>query len=417
MLASAFSGLDSFSEDNVAQVMDLLADLNTTRLVITDPQGKALYDSQEKLNSGTQYFLLPEVVSALEGNDVFYCAYDSGAVESKAASPVMNYDIPIGAVYLMEYDVAQGELIESLENNLFQITVVLEIVVIVTSIIFSQAFSKRMKRILKSIQIARAGDYTYKVSMSGRDELRKLGDEFDALTSRLLESEERQRQFVSDASHELKTPLASIKLLSDSILQNEMDADMTREFVSDIGSEADRLTKLSAKLLELTKIDAHTEQTSEQMDISATVQRVARILAPQMEQRQIRFVDETKPGVPVLILEDDLYQIIFNLMENGIKYNVDGGLLRITLEQNRNRILLGIEDSGMGIPEEAMPHIFERFYRVDKARSRQAGGAGLGLSIVHDLVERNSGTIQPYRREEGGMRFTVEFPAIQENVQ
>ena len=186
-----------------------------------------------------------------------------------------------------------------------------------------------------------------------------------------------------------------------------------REFVGDIGSEADRLTRLSQKLLELTKLDAMVEEERGIVDIQTVARRVFRMLRPQMEARQIRLEDETIPGCTVKIAEDDLYQILFNLVENGIKYNNDGGRLCLRLEKNENNVAVRVMDGGVGIPEESIGQIFERFYRVDKARSRQAGGSGLGLSIVHDMVVRNFGTVRAENLPGGGACFTVVFPFAQ----
>ena len=243
--------------------------------------------------------------------------------------------------------------------------------------------------------------------------MHQLAEDFNALSDRLQESEQRRRQFVSDASHELKTPLASIKLMSDSILQNDMDMETVREFVGDIGTEADRLTRMSQKLLELTRVDTTAEEAREVADIQSVARRVERMLRPQMQQRNIRLEDATIPGCTILILEDDLYQILFNLVENAIKYNNDGGMVRLTLQKSEETVTLLVEDSGIGIPPDAAGHIFERFYRVDKARSRQAGGSGLGLSIVWDMVVRNYGSISVKPRPEGGTCFTLSFPLFE----
>ena len=419
LIASSLSGLDVFTEENVAQTMSMLSNINSARILVTDPTGKAVYDTQAQEDDSPQtYTLLPEIVQALDGYDVVYCQYSSGAVESHAAVPVMNYELPVGAVYLMEYNTNQGALIASLDENLQRISIVLEGIVIVVSFLFSAAFSRRMNRVLESSRIVRAGDYSHNLSMSGHDELNQLADEFNALTERLQESEQRRREFVSNASHELKTPLASIKLLSDSILQNEMDPETIREFVQDIGNEADRLTRLSAKLLELTRVDAQMEEKREIVDVSQTVQLVLKMLGPQIAQWQLQVQTSLQPGATVLMLEDDLYQILFNLVENGIKYNKIGGSLLLRVQIQQEDVLLWVEDTGVGIPDESMEHIFERFYRVDKARSRKTGGAGLGLSIVHDMVERNYGTISVQHRQPEGTSFCLVFPlfAVQDET-
>ena len=129
-------------------------------------------------------------------------------------------------------------------------------------------------------------------------------------------------------------------------------------------------------------------------------------------ESQIRIETDLSGDCPVLIQEDDLYQIIFNLVENGIKYNTPGGTLTLTLQRDEDNAMLKVTDTGVGIPTESIGHIFERFYRVDKARSRKSGGSGLGLSIVRGIVERNNGTILVESALGQGTTFTVYFPAF-----
>ena len=250
--------------------------------------------------------------------------------------------------------------------------------------------------------------------MRGNDELAFLAAEFNYLTDRLLISENKRRQFVSDASHELKTPLASIKLLSDSILQYDMDMDTVREFAGDIGSEADRLNRMTSKLLALTKDERNTVvEEAEIIYMSPTVERVVKMLSGIADQTKIKIHLDLDADTPILIQEDDLYQITFNLVENGIKYNIPGGSLFVSLHRQDDTMLLRVRDTGMGIPEESLSHIFERFYRVDKARSRQTGGSGLGLSIVRSMVERNNGEIHLESTLGQGTTFTVAFPCFE----
>jgi signal transduction histidine kinase len=310
----------------------------------------------------------------------------------------------------MEYDADQGALLLGLMNNILTISLVLVFVVVLFSIIFSTAFSRRLRRIMASMRIIREGDYAHKVTMSGSDELAFLGEEVNELTDRLEESESRRRQFVSDASHELKTPLASIKLLSDSILQNDMDAETVREFVGDIGNEADRLNRMTQKLLSLSRVESQLDGDCEIVAMAPTVERVVRMLSGIAEKNRITVETQLLDACPILILEDDLYQIIFNLTENGIKYNTPGGKLCLRLQRQEDNAVLTVTDTGVGIPEDALQHIFERFYRVDKARSRSSGGSGLGLSIVHSMVERNEGTIEVESTPGQGSVFTVTFP-------
>ena len=415
LAAAEIATLDVLNTTNVAEAVNKMDSLRVTRLLVTDYTGKVLHDSYAADPSLGSYALLPEVVQAMDGikgNDVFSWRYHDGVMQSQVATPIVSYGGIVGCVYMMEYDAEQGALIQSLQQNVLSITLFLEAMVILFSIAFATGFSKRLRRVLSSMRIIRSGDYSHRVSMGGNDELTFLGDEFNLLTERLQTFENKRAQFVSDASHELKTPLASIKLLTDSILQNDMDDETVREFVSDIGNEADRLTRMTQKLLSLSHVESQQDGDCEITYIAPTIDRVARMLTGLAEQSGIQIELSCQQDCPILILEDDLYQIIFNLVENGIKYNRPGGTLTIRIFREEDNAVLQVADTGVGIPEDALAHIFERFYRVDKARSRSSGGSGLGLAIVRYMVERNQGTIRAESVPGQGSVFTVSFPVF-----
>ena len=412
--------LDVMNKEGIRNVLSQLGSLSVTRTIITDPYGRALYDSLNSVE-GT-YVVFPEVAQALDdtawqyGNDAFSWIYSDGSMRSCAAVPVIRYGTVTGCVYMSSFDPEQGKLLQSLQATVLQITLILELLVIIFSLAFAKTFSKRLQRIMSSMRIIQEGDYSHKLDMGGNDELTVLGDEFNDLTERLQTSEQKRRRFVSDASHELKTPLASIKLLTDSIMQNEMDTETIREFVGDIGDEAERLNRVASKLLTLTKVDGETPEECEIIPMAPTIRRVARRLTGIAGKNGVTVMLQLDRDTPILILEDDLYQIVFNLIENGIKYNVPGGSLTVTLNRDEENAYLVVSDSGMGIPEEAIPHLFERFFRVDKARSRQSGGSGLGLAIVRAIVQRNRGEIRVESTLGTGTTFTVSFPAFDTEV-
>ena len=410
LVSGSVSGLEVLTEKTVWSAVSGFENLNVSRLIITDYIGLTVYDSDEIDSVTGKYALFPEIVSALAGNNVVIWNYHDGTMHSTAAIPVYSYGTLIGCVYLTEHDTTQGSVIASLQNNIFTITMVLELIVILWSLVFSDTYSLRLRKIIASIRTVREGDYSNKLSLRGHDELNILSNEFNDLIDRLQASENTRNQFVSDASHELKTPLASIKLLSDSIMQNDMDMETVREFVGDIGNEADRLNKMSHKLLTLSRADMQTESDFEIIHVAPTVERVIRMLHAQAEENDIYVHSNLTQNCPVMISDDDLYQVIFNLMENGIKYNKSNGILSITLKRQDDNAILQISDSGVGIPEDSLPHIFERFYRVDKARSRSTGGSGLGLSIVRRIVERNNGQISVSSKVGIGTTFTLTFP-------
>lgn len=397
--------LDAFA---ISQILGKMESLTVTRLIVTDPGCAALYDSA--LTAAGQRILLPEVLQALEGDDVFNGDYQKGVVICRAATPITHGGKRIGCVYMTEYDPARGALVRNLQIHVFQITALLEVFVLLFALIYSARFGLRMSRIMNSMRIIQSGDYSHKVVIGGSDELAMLGREFNDLTDRLQLSEQKRTQFVADASHEIKTPLASIKLLSDSILQNDMDAATMREFVADIGAEAERLNRMTEKLLALTKLDSNPSSEVEIIHMAPTVRRVSKILLPTAQAAGVTVELHLEDPCPVLLLEDDLYQIVFNLMENGMKYNVPGGKLEVRLFREGDNAVLTVSDTGTGIPEEALPHLFERFYRADKSRSRATGGSGLGLSIVHAFVLNNGGTIRAQSTLGKGSCFTVTFP-------
>ena len=412
VVATEISELEVLNSTSIDNIIESLVSIQGSRLVIADHTGLVLYDSDSYIELQKQYFLVPEVVQALDGNDVFSWYYHEGTMVSYAASPIVAFGTTIGCVYIMESDIAQGGLIQTLQKNTLIITIILELVVILYSLTFSTAFTRKLRKIMASMRIIREGDYTHKVKLAGRDELAVLGSEFNDLTERLNTSEQKRRQFVSDASHELKTPLASIKLLTDSILQNDMDMETVREFVSDIGNEADRLNRMSQKLLSLSKVESQADSDCEIVYLAPTIERAARMLSAIAKENQIHIQLDLEDDCPILILEDVLYQIIFNLLENGIKYNTPGGTLTVQLQRDHDNVIVRVCDTGVGIPEEALEHIFERFYRVDKARSRKSGGSGLGLSIVRIIVQRNRGEISVESQLGKGTTFTLQFPAF-----
>lgn len=406
MISSAFSGAERLSAQNAEQIISVLGDLNVSRVVVTDGEGEFVYDSSP---DEAEQVRLQQIEEALEGRDVFYCRYESGVLESHAAIPMMLYGLPLGCVYVNEHDAAQGAIIQSLEAMILRISLSVEAILIVFSAVFAYASSRKMQRILDTMQKVGEGEYGQKIRFHGTDEYALIAGGFNKLTERLQQSEQAQKQFVSDASHELKTPLASIKLLSDSVMQNEMNPETMREFVADIGNEADRLTRLTQDLLAISKAE-QVAREHEVVDLAQVISKVFKMLVSLADLRGIRLTCNMEKTSTVLTVEDDMYQIIYNLVENAIKYNHDEGLVHVDLRQGEEDVILTVEDTGIGIPEEAVEHIFERFYRVDKARSRAQGGSGLGLSIVQELVARNYGHIEVARRTEGGTRFTVSFP-------
>ena len=309
---------------------------------------------------------------------MFYSTYADAAVESRCARCLMRGGQVVGAVYLMDYDTDQGAFISALQTNVLRISLAIELGIVLMAFVFSAAFSRRLRRILFSVHKMRDGDYSTKIELHGHDELNQLGREFNELADRLTESEARRRQFVSDASHELKTPLASIKLLADSVLQNSMDPETEHEFIGDIAREADRLGRLSQKLLMLTKLDSQPVEEREILDAAPVAEKVLRMLRPLAALRAITVEQTITPGCTLMTVEDDLYQIVFNLVEK-----------RDQIQPRRRQRAADARARGRG-------------RRADRRRSGRRHTGRLNGAYFRALLPRGQGALPRGRRRRTG---------------
>ena len=412
VMLSSLSGLERLTVENVsAAVSNAAEESGLSRVLVTDAAGKILYDTRDSGNAEGQVTFYTEVVQALLGYDVSVCTFENGAFRSRCAAPVVYQNRVIGAVFAYEYDPEQAALLQELQDTIWMMSVVAALAVVVLSVIMSRAVTRQIRELLSAIRRVRAGAYSHRAYVRGHDEIAQLGAEFNSLTDQLQKTEETRRHFVSDASHELKTPLAAIRLLTDSILQTEdMDPEMIREFVSDIGHEAERLSRITEDLLLLTRLDSSVLPHAEPENVREVLERVLRMIELLAEERGITIISHAEEGCWVRSTQDEIQQVIYNLLDNAVKYSRDWGRVEVSLRRESDWVVFTVADNGVGIPVEDLPRIFERFYRVDKARSREAGGTGLGLSIVRETVKRRKGTITAANRVEGGAIFTVCWP-------
>ena len=410
-LNTAVSGLDELTEENVGQALAGVDVAGISRAIISDPYGKVLYDTRETGSAIGRYVFYNELVEALRGSIALYSEYKEGAFHSSAAQPVVYRNQIIGGIYVYEYDTQQASLLENLSSTLMSISIGIAALVIMLSMFFSRQLTRRLGSLQTAIRGVREGAYNQRATLSGHDEFTQIAGEFNDLVDRLQETESARRQFVSDASHELKTPLAAIRLLTDSILQNaNMDSATAMEFVSDIGQEAERLSRITEDLLRLTRLDSGVAEAAHPVEVAPVLERVARMLRPVAEEKGVELLIVSMSNATVIATEGELHQILYNLAENAIKYNRPGGSVRVKAEPKEDFTQITVEDNGIGIPKEELSNVFKRFYRVDKARSRAAGGTGLGLSIVSDTVSRRGGAIRAENVTGGGTRFIVTLP-------
>ena len=416
VIESALMGMGQLTEENVSAALNGLDETGATRIMVTDETGLVLYDTRQGDDAVGEYALYSVIVAALRGSDTFYCQYDGEAFLSRMAAPVVYHNQTVGAVYAYDYDTEQAALLKSFQSNLLTISVMIALLVAGLSITLSRMLTRQISGLLQAIRSVREGAYSHRADASGTDEIAQIAAEFNSLTDRLQTTEDARRRFVSDASHELKTPLAGIRLLTDSILQTDnMDPETTKEFVTDIGREAERLSRITENLLRLTRLDGGVVQAAYPVAIEPVMRRVERMLGVVAGEKGVAISGSASEDAVALATEDDVHQILYNLMENAIKYSAaENGFVRAEASVQDGQVVITVTDNGIGIPDEDLPHIFDRFYRVDKMRSREVGGTGLGLSIVKDTIENRGGAIRAGHGADGvGTVFTVTLPLAQ----
>ena len=407
----SLAGLNRLNQENVAAAMAVVEETGLSRVLVTDSAGLVLYDTRETGSAVGKYTFYSEIVQALEGYDAVSCSYRDGAFRSRTASPVLYQNRIIGAVYAYEYDTEQAALLEGLQSNLLKLSAGIAAAVVLLSILLSRMLTRKISTLLTAIRKVRAGAYEHRTHISGRDEIAQIGEEFNSLTDRLQTTETLRRRFVSDASHELKTPLAAIRLLTDSILQtDQMDMETVRDFVTDIGSEAERLSRITEDLLRLTRLDSDLLDAPETVEVAPVLEQVMRMMSLLAQEKGTELTYRMEGNCRVSATKGEVHQVIYNLTDNAVKYSGKNGKVRVELRHEDHDVVLTVADNGPGIPEEDLPKVFERFYRVDKARSRAAGGTGLGLSIVQDTVKKRGGMVSAANRPNGGAVFTVRWP-------
>lgn len=286
------------------------------------------------------------------------------------------------------------------------------ILAVVISAVLATLLTRNFKTINKKLKYM-AGDHIDEtLEIQGFTEMRDMAKAINNIVTKMKSLEDSRQEFVSNVSHELKTPLTSMKVLADSLLsQADAPAELYREFMVDIVDEIDRENKIINDLLALVKLDKKaTTLNITIVNINELLELLLKRLRPLAARRDIEITFESFRQVSAEIDEVKLSLAISNLIENAIKYNIDSGWIRVSLNADHKFFYVKVQDSGVGIPEDCQEQIFERFYRVDKARSRETGGTGLGLSITRNAILLHKGAIKVYSKEGEGTIFTIRVP-------
>jgi two-component system sensor histidine kinase BaeS len=290
-------------------------------------------------------------------------------------------------------------------------------VAVLVSLLISRQVVAPVRDLQRASQRIAGGDYAERVSVpgnAGRGELDELGElalNFNQMAARLAQVEDMRRQLIGDVAHELRTPLTAIKGTMEALIDDVLPANT--ETYQQIYREADRLQRLVSDLQELSRVEARAYPLDRRpLPVAALVATVVSRLGRQFEEKGVSLRSDVPAGLPpVLGDEDRLGQVLLNLVGNALQYTPAGGSVVVSARRSAKEVQVAVADTGIGIAVEHLPHVFDRFYRVDKSRSRAAGGSGIGLTIARHLVEAHGGTLQVQSPGPGqGSTFSFSLP-------
>ncbi|HOP68277.1 MAG: ATP-binding protein [Dethiobacteria bacterium] len=386
------------------------------RVIIVDREKKVVGDSVRVGGLLGQALAREEVDAALAGGVETSIQYST-----RLEQRVMQVAVPVpeksgetvGVVFLS----ASLEEVYTVLGDLRRILMIATLLAIAVAMAGSFFLARRLTGPLELLAEASRemaeGNLNQQINVGTRDEIGHLAQQFNHMASRLNYYTRNLQNFAANVSHELRTPLASMSLMIKSMRQYEMEPEQQQEFLKDVDQELDRMTNLVQDLLELTKLE-RGEMEKERFSLTGLLHEIVHQLSPRFQRQDIRLISHLPPeeveveGSPL-----QLRQVFHNLLDNALKYTSPGGWVRISVWLEEKLVGIKIEDTGVGIPEKDLPHIFERFYRVDLARSREMGGTGLGLAIAREIVVAHGGRIWAESEEQKGSRFYVTLPRPQ----
>ncbi len=382
------------------------------RVIVTDAMGTVINDSNKTEINKT--YLIPEIIEALDSKDVAR-EQSNGSIYA-AASIVNGRGEKVGAVLIADMPTDIKDKMEVIKNQVYIMTGIIVFVVLIIVFIFSQMITEPIEKMVRTIQQMADGHLEKRIHVEnlGQSEIMELGVAVNNMAEKLEQVDISRQEFVSNVSHELKTPLSSIKVLSESMLLNtEAPREMFVEFLQDINSEIDRMTEIINDLLTLVRLDQKEIPTNfVPKSMNILVGGAIKRLTPLAQKKNITLEYEEVQEVVAEIDSTKLTLAVSNLIDNAIKYTDNGGKVKVILDCDHQNAFITVSDTGIGIAEDEVGKIFDRFYRVDKTRDRETGGTGLGLSITHSTILMHRGSIKVSSGENEGTTFVVRIPLV-----
>ncbi|MBI2873620.1 MAG: sensor N-terminal transmembrane domain-containing protein [Firmicutes bacterium] len=389
------------------------------RLVFLDPRGRVALDASagmaERHLEGERLDH-PLVESALAGGQETSVQFLDGVGWTMYSTvPVIRRGEIIGVLFVSE---GIDDIVAALVDLSRQLAFYLGasgIIVMLATIGIGQYLTAPLGRLTRAAERLGAGNLAERVDIRRRNEVGRLGEAFNRMAAQLEQVDRSRRRFIGDASHEMRTPLGTAKIVLESLLAQQTHDPETRRALQTIEEGVDRLAGLVNSLLVLTRLEhakaSGSEERWQDIDLRELAHQVSADCRPLADEKALRLEVNAANLVEVHGDEDALYRAVRNLVENAIRYTPRDGRVEVAVGRVGARAFLQVRDTGNGIAPEDLPYIFERFYRPDDARSRQAGGFGLGLAIVSEAVELHGGRIDVSSKPDEGTVMTIELPA------
>ncbi len=391
--------------------LDTIADIFNGRIVIVDQNFRIIKDTFKLLEG--RFHVSESVLKCFRGENS--TVYENEKHYFALTTPIYSNDQEKGVQGVLLMTVSTENIlsnVDRVEEKSSFFVMITSIIIILVTFLFVQVLMKPFARLQKVLDRVADGNLDEGISVNTYRETCLLSGSLQSTITELKEVDQSREEFVANVSHELKTPITSIRVLADSLMgMDQAPVELYQEFMTDISDEIDRESKIIDDLLSMVKMGkAAAELNVTQVDINALVQQILKRLRPIAQKRNVELVFESIRDVVADVDETRLSLAINNLVENAIKYNVENGWVRVVLDADHKFFYIKVADSGIGIPEDYQERVFDRFYRVDKARSRETGGTGLGLSITRSVILMHHGAIRLLSKEGEGSTFTVRIP-------
>lgn len=402
--------LNDSSSEAVNSRLELLSNVYGGRIILTDRDFKIVKDTYHVEEGKT--LISSKLIRCFKSGQI--TDYYKKGQYLEFAVPIKSAEVPqVQGVMLV--DISFNEISAVMAEMRYQGMLIMSVIVILSLFLayfFARVLVKPLARVTKAIEDLTDGYQNDAISVPDYTETELITDAFNKMLTRMKVLDESRSEFVSNVSHELKTPMTSMKVLADSLVGQEgVPEELYQEFLQDITAEIDRENRIITDLLSLVKMDKKTADLSIQhMDINQLLEDILKRLRPIADKRSIDLILDSFRPVEADVDEIKFTSAISNLVENAIKYNVDDGWVRVSIDADHKYFYVTVADSGMGIPEDSLDRIFERFYRVDKSHSREIGGTGLGLAITRSTIAMHHGVIKVFSREGEGTTFSVRIP-------